>query len=129
MAAAVPNFAWLEYRVTPTEKGRFLDDDLFPTQLKAVGDRIEVPDTPGLGVEFNEEAFRQIMESNIQAGVDGFWISGGTGESVLLTEDEVIRTAQISVELCRGRAKSIVHIGALTTRGSVRMARAAAANT
>ena len=75
--------------------------------------------------EFNEEAFRQIMESNIQAGVDGFWISGGTGESVLLTEDEVIRTAQISVELCRGRAKSIVHIGALTTRGSVRMARAA----
>ena len=59
MAAAVPNFAWLEYRVTPKEKGRFLDDDLFPTQLKAVGDRIEVPDTPGLGVEFNEELAKE----------------------------------------------------------------------
>ena len=31
LAAAVPNFSWLEHRVTPTEKGRFLDDELFPT--------------------------------------------------------------------------------------------------
>ena len=72
--------------------------------------------------EFNEAAFRTIMESNIQAGVDGFWVSGGTGESVLLTEDEVIRTAQVSAELCRGRAKAIVHVGALTTGSAVRMA-------
>ena len=75
--------------------------------------------------EFNEAAFRQVMESNIQAGVDGFWISGGTGESVLLTEDEVIRTAEISAELCKGRASSIVHVGALTTSSSARMARGA----
>lgn len=75
--------------------------------------------------DFNEAVFRQVMESNIQAGVDGFWISGGTGESVLLTEDEVIRTAQISAELCKGRATSIVHVGALTTRSAVRMARGA----
>ncbi|SVC00135.1 uncharacterized protein METZ01_LOCUS252989, partial [marine metagenome] len=33
------------------------------------------------------------MESNIRAGVDGFWVSGGTGESVLLTENEIIKTA------------------------------------
>ena len=55
LAAAVPNFAWLEHRVTPTEAGRFLDDDLFPIQLTAQGSRIEVPDGPGLGVTFNEE--------------------------------------------------------------------------
>ena len=75
--------------------------------------------------EFNEAVYRRVMESNIQAGVDGFWISGGTGESVLLTEDEVIRTTEISAELCKGRAASIVHVGALTTRSSARMARAA----
>ena len=55
LAAAVPNFAWLEHRVTPTEAGRFLDDDMFPIQLTAQGSRIEVPDGPGLGVAFNEE--------------------------------------------------------------------------
>ena len=73
----------------------------------------------------NEAVFRHVMESNIQSGVDGFWISGGTGESVLLTEDENIRISQISAELCRGRAKSIVHVGALTTASAIRMARAA----
>ncbi len=59
LAAAVPNFAWLEHRVTPTEAGRFLDEDLFPSQLKSEGDRIAVPDTPGLGVEFNEELAKE----------------------------------------------------------------------
>ena len=55
LAAAVPNFAWLEHRVTPTEAGRFLDEDMFPIQLTAQGSRIEVPNGPGLGVAFNEE--------------------------------------------------------------------------
>lgn len=72
--------------------------------------------------EFDEAAFGTVLESNIKAGVDGFWVSGGTGESVLLTEEEVIRTAIVSAELCKGRAKSIVHVGALTTRSAIRMA-------
>ena len=59
LAAAVPNFAWLAHRVTPTEKGGFLDEDMFPLQVKTEGDRILVPDTPGLGVEFNEELAKQ----------------------------------------------------------------------
>ena len=73
----------------------------------------------------DEAVFRHIMESNIQSGVDGFWINGGTGESVLLTEEENIRITRISAELCRDRAKSIAHIGALTTASAVRMALAA----
>lgn len=75
--------------------------------------------------ELNEPMFRKIMEFNIESGVDGFWISGGTGESVLLSESELIRTAEISAELCADRAASIVHVGALTTDSSARMARAA----
>ena len=58
-AAAVPNFAWLEYRVTPTEQSGYLDEEMYPIQLRAEGDRIAVPDTPGLGVEFNEEAAKE----------------------------------------------------------------------
>lgn len=54
LAAAVPNFAWLEVRVSPTEESGFYDTELFPVQPQQEGAHILVPDTPGLGVEFNE---------------------------------------------------------------------------
>ena len=34
----------------------------------------------GTDGRFNEAAFREVMEFNIQAGVHGFWVAGGTGE-------------------------------------------------
>ena len=55
MAAAVANFAWLEVRASPTERLGFDDSEMFPVQLKLEGSRYRVPDTPGLGVDFNEE--------------------------------------------------------------------------
>ena len=55
LAAAVPNFAWLEIRVSPTEKSGHYDEDLFPVQHKLDGAVIPVPDGPGLGVEVDEE--------------------------------------------------------------------------
>ena len=54
MAAAVANFAWLEVRVSPTEQLGFDDSDMFPVQLRLDGSRYPVPNTPGLGVDFNE---------------------------------------------------------------------------
>ena len=72
----------------------------------------------------DEDALYQLIEQNIQAGVDGFWITGGTGESILLTDDEIIRVAKLSGQQCRGRVKTIVHVGALTTRSAVKMATA-----
>jgi galactonate dehydratase len=63
LAAAVPNFAWLEVRVSPTEELNFYDEVLFPVQPKLEGSRFLVPDSPGLGVEFNEElATRQTFQ-------------------------------------------------------------------
>ena len=55
LAAAVPNFAWLEIRESPTERTGRYDTDLFPVQPQAEGSRFPVPELPGLGVEFNEE--------------------------------------------------------------------------
>ena len=54
LAAAVPNFAWLEVRVSPTETWP-LDYEMFPVQPELEGARFPVLDRPGLGVEFNEE--------------------------------------------------------------------------
>ncbi len=55
LAAAVPNFAWLEIRVSPTEQEKFYDPDIFPSQLVQDGPRLIIPSTPGLGVDVNEE--------------------------------------------------------------------------
>jgi galactonate dehydratase len=60
LAAAVPNFAWLEVRVSPTEN-LFLNEAgldesqvLFPMQPHLVGTAYPVSDAPGIGVELNE---------------------------------------------------------------------------
>jgi galactonate dehydratase len=57
LAAAVPNFSWLECRATPTEAKvlGFDAPDVFPTQVKLENAHYTVPDTPGLGVEVDEE--------------------------------------------------------------------------
>lgn len=65
MAAAVPNFAWLEVRVTQTEnlyygKSGVNDADvLFPVQPRLVGNSFPVPDAPGLGIELDEALAQQ----------------------------------------------------------------------
>jgi dihydrodipicolinate synthase/N-acetylneuraminate lyase len=74
----------------------------------------------------NEALYRKVVDFNINAGIDGFWVAGGTGESVLLTDEERIRLGQLTVDQARGRAKTILHVGALTTRSAARMAEGAA---
>jgi galactonate dehydratase len=65
LAAAVPNFAWLEVRTTQAENlyyGQAGVNDaerLFSTQPRLDGVVFPVPDTPGLGVELNEELAQQ----------------------------------------------------------------------
>jgi galactonate dehydratase len=64
LAAAVPNFAWLEIRESPTEHSGKYDSSLFPVQPRPEGSRFPVPDTPGIGVEVNEElALERPLES------------------------------------------------------------------
>lgn len=61
LAAAVPNFAWLEVRVTQAENlyhgtsGVSDADALFPVQPRLVGTSFPVPTAPGLGIEMDEK--------------------------------------------------------------------------
>jgi galactonate dehydratase len=61
MAAAVPNFAWLEVRVTQTENlyyGQSGINDaeaLFPVQPLLEGNSFPLPTAPGLGIEIDEK--------------------------------------------------------------------------
>lgn len=55
-AAAVANFSWLETRTSPVETHLGFDDaQLFPTRPILEGAVYKVSDSPGLGVEVNEE--------------------------------------------------------------------------
>lgn len=74
----------------------------------------------------NEAVFREVMEFNIQAGVHGFWVAGGTGESVLLDDAENMRLADIAADQGCGRVQNIMHVGALTTARAAAMAAHAA---
>ncbi len=74
----------------------------------------------------DEAAFRAVMEFNIQAGVHGFWVAGGTGESVLLDDAENRRLADIASDQARGRIRNIMHVGAPTTLRAARLAEHAA---
>lgn len=76
--------------------------------------------------KLNEKVFREVMEFNIKAGVHGFWVAGGTGESVLLDDDVNMRIAEVAADHSRGRIKNIHHVGAPTTRRAARMAEHAA---
>lgn len=74
----------------------------------------------------NEAAFREVMEFNIQAGVHGFWVAGGTGESIFLDDDENKRIAEIAADQSRGRIANIMHVGAPTTARAAKLAEHAA---
>lgn len=74
----------------------------------------------------NEDAYRTVYEANVRAGVHGFWIAGGTGESVYLSESENGRIAAVSAEQNGGRVRNIMHVGAATTAQAARQAERAA---
>ena len=55
-----------------------------------------------------------------------FWLAGRTGESILLSDGENRRIAEIVSDQNRGRVKNIMHVSAPTTERAVALARHAA---
>jgi galactonate dehydratase len=56
LAAAVPNFSWLECRASPVETHLGFDNsEVFPVQPRLQGAVYPVSDAPGLGVEVDEK--------------------------------------------------------------------------
>ena len=71
-------------------------------------------------------ALRDLMEWHLEVGVDGFYIAGGTGEGLLLTQDQRRALTEATVRAADGRAPIIVHVGHVSTRAAVDLARHAA---
>jgi len=73
----------------------------------------------------NEAVQRKFIEFQIESGVDGFYLCGGTGEGLLLTVEERKRMLEIALDQAAGRVGMIAHIGAYQTRDTVELARRA----
>jgi N-acetylneuraminate lyase len=73
----------------------------------------------------HEKGLRALLEDNIAHGVHGFWMAGTTGEGPILTDEQRDVVTRISAEVCKGRALSIMHVGAISTASAVKAAKTA----
>lgn len=68
------------------------------------------------------KALDRLNDFLFDAGVDGLYVNGSTGEGVFMTPEERMTVAERCVKCARGRGAVIVHVGAMTTRESCRLA-------
>ncbi len=75
--------------------------------------------------EIDEERFREHIERQIEAGVDGIVPAGTTGEAATLSHAEHKRLIRIAVEQAAGRVPVIAGAGSNNTREAIELAQAA----
>ena len=74
----------------------------------------------------NEEMIERLVEHGLANGLRGFYLTGSTGEGFLLSADERVKVYERAVKAAHGRAKTIAHVGCLSTDDAAGLARRAA---
>ncbi|MGB2403052.1 MAG: 4-hydroxy-tetrahydrodipicolinate synthase [Akkermansiaceae bacterium] len=82
--------------------------------------------TPFRNGEVDTEAFRALIERQIEGGVDGIVPCGTTGESPTLGRKEHLRVIELAVEYAAGRIKVIAGTGANATSEAIHLTTEAA---
>ena len=77
--------------------------------------------------EFDPARQRAVVRHLLGKGVDGFYLTGSTGESFLMTPDERKRVVETVMDEVKGAVPVIVHVGAISTKLSVELAEQAEA--
>lgn len=75
--------------------------------------------TPFKNGKVDEEAYRQLIELQVRAGVDGIVPTGTTGEASTLSYEEHLHVIELTVKFVRGRAKVIAGTGANSTSEAI----------
>jgi len=71
----------------------------------------------------DEKGTRDFINHLITKGIDGFYLTGSTGEGFLMNLEERKRVVEIVIDEVAGRLPVMVHIGAIGTRNSIDLAR------
>ncbi|MEM7118691.1 MAG: dihydrodipicolinate synthase family protein [Chloroflexota bacterium] len=75
----------------------------------------------------NTAVLRDLVRFQLEAGLAGFFVNGGTGEGLLLDSDERKQILEIVLDEVAGKAAVIAHIGAIATHTAADLAAHAAA--
>ena len=68
-------------------------------------------------------SLRQVVRYQLDAGMDGFYVCGGTGEGLLLTVSERKAVLETVLDEVKGRVGIIAHVGAFQTADTLELAR------
>ena len=95
-----------------------------PFGMAGVYTALFTPFTPDDRV--NEEMVGRMVEYGLANGIKGFYLTGGTGEGLLLSKDERKLVYRTAAKAAKGRAKLIAHVGCVNTNDAMELAHAAA---
>lgn len=76
--------------------------------------------------QIDDQALRNLTEYLIGKGVQGFYLGGSTGESLLMSKEERKQVIEIVSDQIKGRVRLIAHIGCFHTPDAIDLARHAA---
>jgi 4-hydroxy-tetrahydrodipicolinate synthase len=79
--------------------------------------------TPFRDGEFDEQAYRGLIEFQIGSGTDGLVPCGTTGESATLSHEEHDRVVDVCVAAAAGRVPVIAGAGSNSTSEALRLTR------
>lgn len=71
----------------------------------------------------NVDMIEKMVEFQLAEGIKGFYVTGGTGEFLLLDEAERKLMLESVLRFNRGRVKVVAHVGHASTKTTVRLAR------
>ena len=92
-----------------------------PDSLKGVYSAMFTPyDKQG---KVNVAMIEKIVEFHLASGLTGFYVTGSTGESFLLSESERKLVVESVVKFNRGRGKVIAHVGHISTDTAAQLAK------
>lgn len=70
-----------------------------------------------------EDSMRKLMKWHLEAGLSGFYLTGGTGEGPVLQKETRKRIVEIARDEAGGQCSLIAHVGAIDLRTAVELAR------
>ncbi len=81
--------------------------------------------TPMRDQELNLQALDKLIDCQVEAGVSGLVVGGGTGEYGALSMDERILLAREAVRVVDGRVPVVIQTGTLSTRDAITLSQEA----
>ncbi len=70
-----------------------------------------------------EDSMRRLMDWQLNSGMDGFYLCGGTGEGPVLQAETRMRIAEVAKDAVGDRCKLIAHVGAIDLTTATKLAR------